>query len=87
MRVFFFFFSLVVASRAYSLVVVHGFLITVASLVAELGLKGSAVAVYGVSCSTAYRIFQAQGSNLCPLHWQVDSYPPGPGRSHMLRGS
>ena len=26
-------------------------------------------------CSEAYGIFPEQGSNLCPLHWQMDSYP------------
>ena len=26
-------------------------------------------------CSTACRLFLDQGSNPCPLHWQVDSYP------------
>ena len=28
-----------------------------------------------LSCSTAYEIFLAQGSNPCLLHWQVDSLP------------
>ena len=27
------------------------------------------------SCSMLCGIFPDQGSNLCPLHWQVDSYP------------
>jgi len=27
-----------------------------------------------LSCSSAYGIFPDQGSNLCPLHWQVDFY-------------
>ena len=40
-------------------------LLAVASLVAE----------HGLSCSTACGIFPDQGSNLCPLHWQADSYP------------
>ena len=31
----------------------------------------------GLSCSTACGIFPKQGSNLCPLHWQVDCLPPG----------
>ena len=30
---------------------------------------------HGPSCSTACGIFPDQGSNLCPLHWQADSYP------------
>ena len=34
---------------------------------------GWVIVVHGLSCSIAYRIFLDQGSNLCPLHWQVDS--------------
>ena len=30
---------------------------------------------FGLSCSAKCEIFLAQGSNPCPLHWQVDSYP------------
>ena len=30
---------------------------------------------HGLSCSTACGIFPDQGSNPCPLHWQVDSLP------------
>ena len=29
----------------------------------------------GLSCSKAREIFLDQGSNLCPPHWQADSYP------------
>ena len=29
---------------------------------------------HGPSCSVACGIFPDQGSNPCPLHWQVDSY-------------
>ena len=29
--------------------------------------------VHGLSCSATCGIFPDQGSNLCPLHWQVDS--------------
>ena len=36
---------------------------------------GSVFVVYGHSCSKARGIFQDRGSNLCPLHWQVDSLP------------
>ena len=36
---------------------------------------GSVVVVHGLSCSGACGTFPDQGSNLCPLHWQVDSYP------------
>ena len=30
---------------------------------------------HGLSCSVACEILQDQGSNLCLLHWQVDSLP------------
>ena len=40
-----------------------------------LGCLGSVVVVHGLSCPVACRIFLDQGSNPCPLHWQVDSYP------------
>ena len=66
------------------LLVVHGLLIALASLVAEHGLEthrlqqlqheGSAV-VHWLSCSTACGIFPNEGSNTCPLHWQMDYYP------------
>ena len=29
---------------------------------------------HGLACSEACRIFLDRGSNLCPLHWRVDSY-------------
>ena len=38
-----------------------------------LGAWASLVVVHGFSCSMARGIFLDQGSNLCPLHWQVDS--------------
>ena len=42
-----------------------------------------------LSCSEACRIFLDQGSNLCLLHWQADSFitePPGkPSFSRFLR--
>ena len=38
---------------------------------------GSVVVAHGLSCSSARGIVPDQGSNLCLLHWQVDSYPPG----------
>ena len=34
---------------------------------------GSVVVAHGLSCSAACGIFPDQGSNPCPLHWQVDS--------------
>ena len=68
--------SLVAESRDYFLVVVRGLLIGVASLVAEHWLWdvwASVAGALGFSCPKAYGIFLAQGSNLCPLHWQVNS--------------
>ena len=41
---------------------------------AQLWRTGSVVA-HRLSCSQACRIFLVQGSNLCLLHWQVDSLP------------
>ena len=38
-----------------------------------LGAQASVVVAHGLSCSMACGIFPDQGSNLCPLHWQVDS--------------
>ena len=40
-----------------------------------LGAWASVVVVYGHSFFKACRIFLDQESNLCPLHWQVDSNP------------
>ena len=37
-----------------------------------LGLTGSAVVEYGLSCPLACGIFLDQGLNLCFLHWQTD---------------
>ena len=85
-------------SGGYSLVAVHGLLVSVASLVVcgaqalvveahgliSCGLRvlehglNSCVA-HGLSCSSVCGIFPVQGSNLCPLHWQMNSYP----RSHQ----
>ena len=58
-------FSLVVASRSYSLLVVCRLLIVLASLVVACRL----------SCSTACGIFPDQGSNPCLLHWQAEALP------------
>ena len=48
-----------------------------ASVVAACGLwsTGSVAVAYRLCCSTACEIFLDQGSNPCPLHWQVGSYP------------
>ena len=39
------------------------------------GTWPSVVAAHGPSYSAACGVFLDQGSNLCPLHWQADSYP------------
>ena len=36
---------------------------------------GSVIVAHGPSCSAACGICPDQGSNPCPLHWQVDSQP------------
>ena len=63
-------------STRASVVVAHG-LQSAGSVVVACGLQsaGSVVVVHGLSCSVACGIFLDQGSNPCPLHWQVDSYP------------
>ena len=61
-----------VASRGYSLVVVCGLLLVVASLVVEYRLWrvwASIVGAQRLSCPEACGIFLEQGSNLWPLHW------------------
>ena len=71
-------------SQGCCLVAARGFLISVASFVAEstgslalwlqqLRLPGSGAAAHELSCSEARGIFLDQGSNLYPLHWQADS--------------
>ena len=35
----------------------------------------TSVVAHGLSCSIARGVFLDGGSNPCPLHWQVDSYP------------
>ena len=50
---------------------------------------GSVVVVQGFSCSMACGIFLDQGSNPCPLHWQMDSNPlyhQGSPILHLLNG-
>ena len=72
---------LVATSRGYSLVVVCGFLILVASQLGRMGsrtraqqllLRGLLVA-HRLRYSAAHRIFLDQGLNPSLLHWQVDS--------------
>ena len=62
------------------LLVVVDFLVLVRGLQSARALEGSwalsigsVVVVQEPSCSVARGIFLDQGSNLCPLHWQVDS--------------
>ena len=52
--------------------VVHG-LSGCGSRALEHRLSSSVVVAHGLSCFTACGIFLDQGSNPCPLHWQVDS--------------
>ena len=40
-----------------------------------LGHRLSVVVAHGLSCPAACGILPDQGSNLCLLHWQVDSLP------------
>ena len=35
----------------------------------------SVIVTHGLSCPMACGTFLDQGSNLCPLHWEVDSLP------------
>ena len=42
-------------------------------LLQSMGAQASVVVVHGLSCLATREIFLGQGSNLCPLHWQVDS--------------
>ena len=71
-------FSLVADGEGYPLVVVCRLLFVVVSPVEDHGLQDawfSVVLVQRFSCPMAFRIFLDQGLNLCPLHWQADSYP------------
>ena len=76
-----------VVSRGQSLLAVPGFLTVVTSFLAEHRLKsscswasevaavGSIVVALRLNWSEACGIFLNQGSKLCSLHWQEDSYP------------
>ena len=64
--------SLVVWGAQASVVVAHG-LVSCGLRVLEHGL--SSCVAHRLSCSTVCGIFPGQGSNLCPLHWQMNSYP------------
>ena len=65
--------SLLKPREGCSLVKVHRLLITMTSLAVDAGSR--VVVVQGLGCSTACGIFLDQESDLCLLHWQVDSLP------------
>ena len=62
-------------------VVMHRLLVAVASLSSWVSVAvarvlfsaGLIVVAHGLSCSATCGTFPNQGSNPCPLHWQVDS--------------
>jgi len=60
------------AAPRLSLVVARRLLIAVASLKEEHGLRACGLISCGLSCSVASGIFPDQGSNPCPLYWQMD---------------
>ena len=68
-------FSLVVVSGSYSSLCCAGFSLQWLLLLQSMGsrLAASVVVAHGLSYSMACGIFLDQGSNPCPLHWQVDS--------------
>ena len=78
-------FSLVAASRGYSLFWCMGFSLQWFLLSWSIGCRhtGSVAVAHRLSscvshrlnCSAACGIFPDQGSNLCLLYWQVNSYP------------
>jgi len=53
---------------------VRELLVAVASIVVEHRLLGTGSVVV-LRCSEAWGIFEDQGLNPYPLHWQVDSLP------------
>ena len=63
------------AVHRLSRVAASGLLIAVASLVVGhgLGMRAQYFQHKGLSCPMACEIFPDQGSNPCPLLWQVDS--------------
>ena len=69
--------SLVVASGGHSSSQCAGLSPSRPLLLRSTGSRhaGSVIVAHGPSCSTACGIFPDQGSNPCPLHWQVDSQP------------
>ena len=69
--------SLVAASGGHSSSRCAGLSLSRPLLLRSRGSRraGSVIVAHGPSCSAARGIFPDQGSNLCPLHWQVDSQP------------
>ena len=69
--------SLVAASGGPSSSLCAGLSLSRPLLLRSTGSRraGSVVVVHGPSRSAACGIFQDQGSNPCPLHWQADSQP------------
>ena len=69
--------SLVDAGGGFSLTLVQGPLIAVASLARSHRLQsvGSVVVAHGFGCLTGCGFFPDQGSNPYPLHWQADYKP------------
>ena len=57
-----------------SVLAAHG-LSTCSSRARYLQLTGSVLVAHRLSWPAACGIFLDQGLNLCPLHWQADSYP------------
>ena len=64
-------------SRGLLFIAVHGLLCASFSYCGTQapGTQASVVVAQKLSCPMACGIFQDQGSNPCPLHWQVNSYP------------
>ena len=69
--------SLVVVNRSHSSLWCAGFplrwLACLCCGALALGPRALVVAARGLGCSVACGILPGQGSNPCPLHWQVDS--------------
>ena len=69
--------SLVAASGGHSSSRCAGLSLSRPLLLRSTGSRctGSVTVAHGPSCSVAWGILPDQGSNPCPLHWQVDSQP------------
>ena len=64
-----------VVSRDHCLLWCLGFSLWWLLELQSMGSRNSVVVARGHSHPMACGIFLDQGSNLCPLHWQVNSYP------------